>query len=92
MEKLITRTFITTSALVLVCDTEEGTTAKKEVTIPESIPEKKWLSYCSGLLGERFVAVKVLSVQKNETLYGITETDFLKYAKVLPPRGTKTEQ
>lgn len=35
--------------------------------------------------GEMWKAVAIKNI-KEETLYGMTEQDFLKYAKVLPPR------
>lgn len=36
--------------------------------------------------GEMWKTVAIKNVKEKETLYGMTEQDFLKYAKVLPPR------
>lgn len=35
--------------------------------------------------------VKITNTEEFETLYGMTEVDFLKYAKVLPPRSVKAD-
>ena len=52
--------------------------------------EKTMLNNSQAMLekecGEMWKAVAIKNVKEEETLYGITEQDFLKYAKVLPPR------
>ena len=35
--------------------------------------------------------IKVESIRKKEILYGMSEVDFIKNARILPPRGTKEE-
>ena len=42
--------------------------------------------------GKHATAVMIKEITENETLYGMTEEDFLKYAKVLPPRTGNTEE
>jgi hypothetical protein len=49
-----------------------------EKTMMKSIKEQ--------LETETFKPVHITSAHENETLYGITEEDFIKLAKVLPPR------
>lgn len=41
---------------------------------------------------DSFIPVKVVSTMKTEKLYGMSEADFMKYAKELPPRRVYNEQ
>jgi len=41
---------------------------------------------------ETFKVVAVQETKEKEVLYGMKEIDFIKLAKVLPPRGSKTEE
>lgn len=38
------------------------------------------------------IPVHILSCADSETLYGMLESDFIRYAKILPPRKEYTEQ
>ena len=42
--------------------------------------------------GIKATAVMIDSITDNETLYGMLEEDFIKVAKVLPPRTATTEE
>ena len=37
-------------------------------------------------------AVHIVSTEQVETLYGMTEQDFMEHAKVLPPRNCATDE
>ena len=39
--------------------------------------------------GEPIKAVSISGYEVKETLYGMTEAEFIKYATVLPPRDSK---
>lgn len=42
-------------------------------------------------IGQNATCVMIDSVEEKETLYGMTEEDFIRLAKVLPPRGADAE-
>jgi hypothetical protein len=44
------------------------------------------------LEGEPIKAVSIVGSEVKETLYGMSEADFIRYATVLPPRGTKAKE
>ena len=88
-ERMVTRTvseYVVTAMTVNV-NTKEVVNA--EYSISATIPEEKVLTFIQKHFTTtdiKIVAVLTLSVR--ETLYGMPEVDFIKYAKVLPPRFT----
>lgn len=92
-EKMVTRTIVTTDVSVLCVniETSEVKTRTFVLSSTEVKDEKKMLSAAQYLLNEMeeektWKAVAVKDCKECETLYGMTEQEFLKYAKVLPPR------
>lgn len=88
-EKMVTRTIVTleVQALCVNIETAEVSTITKTIN-PLVKDEKTMLSEFQGQLDSSIKAVTVKSVKEIETLYGMTESDFIKYSKVLPPRKT----
>ena len=82
-EKIITRTVTTLNVNVLGFDSNNNP-EKKTYTIPE-MEEKNIIKYLSSI-DEQFTPCKVVSCEQVETLYGMEESTFIKYARVLPPR------
>lgn len=85
----VTRTIITTKVNVLVVNTAERTTKEAEFILPRTYKDEKALLKAldkCATLGENERIVSVISTDEVETLYGMTESDFIKYATVLPPR------
>ena len=88
-EPMITRTIQTTKAVVMVVNTEQGETYTKEVTVPRTYnDDKALLKKVSPIIEseENMKAVHIIKSEVIETLYGMTEQDFIKKAKVMPPR------
>lgn len=91
-ERMITRTVATAE---YVCMTVNTTTRKVEdirVSIPSgmTMTEKARQKAITDALPETNTLVQITSEYVKEILYGMTEDDFIKYAKVLPPR-TKSD-
>lgn len=87
----VTRTIPTTIATIFCVNLEDKSTFEQSITLPRTYKDDKSLMKAveKVLEGEPIKAVSVVSTEVQETLYGMLETDFIKYAKVLPPRGTK---
>ena len=86
-EKLITRTITVTTAEFMCVDVE---TANVEVITAEltgKIDNETALKmYKAAVESDTFKVVACQAVMHTEHLYGMTEKEFIKHAKVLPPR------
>ena len=91
-ERMVTRTVVTTTVDVLVINIDTAETGTKSFLLSQNMvkDKKTMLNNAQVMLekecGEMWKAVAIKSIKEEETLYGMTEQDFLKYAKVLPPR------
>jgi hypothetical protein len=85
---MVTRTMLTTQVNVLCLDTEKVEPFNTDLTLAGTFKDQKGLMKAvSGQIdNDKQKAVKVVSATTVETLYGMTEDDFIKNAKVLPPR------
>ena len=92
-EKMITRTIVETTARIMCLDVKSA-----EVSINEFKIGGEWSAKPSKLL-ERlqelyntttFKLVNIEDISEEEVLLGMSVEDFMRYAKVLPPR-TKAE-
>ncbi len=92
-EKLITRTITVTTAEFMCLDTE---TANVEIVTAELIgkvdKETALKMYKVTAETDTFKAVSCQTVNYTEQLYGMGEREFIKYAKILPPRSKTTEE
>lgn len=86
---MVTRTIITTKANVLCLDIVAGEPFNKEVVLPRTYKdEKSLMKQVSKVVDNETVkAVHVVAKEEVETLYGMTEQEFIEKAKVLPPRS-----
>lgn len=88
---MVTRTVTTTKATVLCVNTVAEETAIQVVEVPRTYTDDtKLLNAVKESLDATVVPVKVISTEIVETLYGMTEQQFIELAEKLPPR-TKTE-
>lgn len=91
---MVTRTIVTTKATVLCVDLESQTPFEKEVVLPRTYKnDSEMLKVAESIINTETVkAVHIKSSSLEETLYGMTETDFVNNdkVKILPPR-TKVE-
>lgn len=82
-EKIITRTVTTLDVAVLGFNSGNNP-EKRSFIIPE-MEEKNIVKFIDATV-DNFTPCKVVSVDKVETLYGMEESTFIKYARILPPR------
>lgn len=92
-ERMVTRTVSTTTIEVLVINIETSEVGTKHFVLGQNMvkDEKTMLSNAQAMLETEtgnalWKCVAVKNVKEEETLYGMTESDFVKYAIVLPPR------
>lgn len=87
---MVTRTIKTSEIEVLCVDIEKSETVLKTVTLPRTYKDEKTILKRldgNGAL-ENLKPVHVVSVTVNDTLYGMSEDEFITNAQVLPPRTT----
>lgn len=88
----VTRTIVTTKAGALVFNEDTQQMEQHVYEVPRSYDmgdkklDKLIKSAVENNSDGNYVFVKVNKVEHNETLYGMLESDFIKYAEVLPPR------
>ena len=86
---MVTRTIVTTKATVMCLDVQAGEPCNMTVTVPRTYKDDNVLmkKVRPLLETETFKAVHIVDKEEIETLYGMTEQEFIKYAEVLPPRN-----
>lgn len=91
---MVTRTITTTKANVMCVDIEVGEPFNKEVTVPRTYKDNdSLLKTVKPLIETETVkAVHIVAKTEIETLYGMSEQDFIEHASVLPERTTKPEK
>ena len=91
-ERMVTRTVASVHYNVMVVDAESKTVENITVVIPsgDTMTEKGREKAIKSNIPAGKIFVQIVSEEITETLYGMSEQDFIKLAKVLPPR-TKTE-
>lgn len=92
----VTRTIITTKANVMCLDIQTGEPCNKVFTAPRTYKDNEKLLKVLKSTEEtdELKLVHIVDVKTEETLYGMDEAEFIKYATVLPPRQVtdKTEK
>lgn len=84
---MITRTVTTTKATVLCVNTVAEETVTKVVEVSRTYTDdSKLLKAVKETLDKTIIPVKVISTETVETLYGMTEQQFIELAEKLPPR------
>lgn len=90
----VTRTIQTTDITVMCVDVTTTEVSNQTFTLPRTFKDEEAMLKAVKKVGETDTCkfVQVVAHKVNEQLYGMTEADFIKYAKPLPPRsGTATE-
>lgn len=92
-ERMVTRTISTTTINVLVINIETSEVGTKHFVLGQNMikGEKAMLNNAQDMLDTEtgntlWKCVAIKNVKEDETLYGMTESEFIKYAKALPPR------
>ena len=86
---MVTRTIVTTKVNVMCLDVQAGEPCNKVITVPRTYKDDEALmkKVRPLLETETLKAVHIVDKQEIETLYGMTEQDFIEHAKLLPPRN-----
>ena len=89
---MVTRTLKATKAGVLCVNTDTQTTSIVDVTLPRTYKcDEDALKVARDLLDTETVkAVRIMSREESETLYGMSEAKFMDLAHILPPRKGET--
>lgn len=90
-KRMVTRTVKANRYSVMFCKISTQEVYISEVEFPESYTEKQVLKNLREI-DSNIRPVEILGKQTTETLYGMPEEDFIKYAQVLPPRFTTEEE
>lgn len=87
---MVTRTIVATKAIVLCLNVQTGEPCNTLITVPRTYKDNEaLLKKVKPLIETDSVkAVHIVSTEEIETLYGMTEQEFIQRAKVLPPRNS----
>ena len=90
---MVTRTITTTKVNVMCLDIETGEPFNKTVVVPRTFKnDEKLLKKVKEVLEtETLKPVHIVDKEEIETLYGMTEQEFIEHARVLPPRTVSEE-
>lgn len=91
---MVTRTIVATKVNVMCLDVQKGEPFNESVTVPRTYKnDEVLLKKVRPLLETETVkAVHIVDKEEIETLYGMTEQEFIQHAKVLPARKTQQTQ
>lgn len=91
---MVTRTIPTTVVNVFCVNTEDRSTFEQSITLPRTYKDEvKMMKAVEKVLdGEPIKAVSIIGYEVKETLYGMTEADFIRVASVLPPRNANKDE
>ncbi len=89
---MVTRTIITTKATVMGLDVTKGEPFNETYPMPRSYKDEATLlkKLKAKYETDTIKLVHIVAVEETETLYGMTEQEFIEKGKILPPR-TATE-
>lgn len=89
---MVTRTLKATKAGVLCVNTDTQTTSIVGVTLPRTYKcDEDALKVARDMIDTETVkAVRIMSREESETLYGMSEAKFMELADILPPRKSET--
>lgn len=92
-ERMITRTITQTIATVMAIDVTNSEVSIFETKIGGTYADSDLLEALKKIHEtDTYKLVHIESNTTEELLLGMTETDFIKYATVLPPRTKKVEE
>ena len=91
---MVTRTIVATKANVMCMDVQAGEPCNKVVTVPRTYKnDEELMKKVRPLLEtDTLKAVHIVEKEEIETLYGMTEQEFIEHAEVLPPRNSTDKE
>ena len=90
---MVTRTIPTTKVHMFCVNTEDRSTFEQDFVLPRTYKDEQKMMKAleKALDGEPVKPVQILAYEVQETLYGMTEAEFVLYGQVLPPREKKEQ-
>lgn len=90
---MVTRTITTTKVNVMCLDIETGEPCNMNAVVPRTYKDDETLlkKVKEVLETETLKPVHVVDKEEIETLYGMSEQEFIEHAEVLPPRTSSEE-
>lgn len=90
---MVTRTITTTKVNVMCLDIETGEPCNKITVVPRTYKNDETLlkKVKEVLETETLKPVHIVDKEEIETLYGMTEQNFIEHSEVLQPRAVKEE-
>lgn len=90
---MVTRTITTTKAIVMCLDIESGESCNKSVVVPRTYKDDETLlkKVKEVLETETLKPVHIVDKEEIETLYGMTEQEFIEHAEDQPTRKVVEE-
>ena len=90
----VTRTIVMTKANVMCLDIEKGEPFNQNVVVPRTYKDEDALLKAVKAVAETesVKCVHIVYSEQIETLYGMSEQEFIEHAKVLPPRTVTPEK
>ena len=87
---MVTRTIVATKVNIMCLDVQAGEPCNKEITVSRTYKDDESLlkKVRPMIETDTLKAVHVVDKEEIETLYGMTEQEFIQHAEVLPPRNT----
>ena len=91
---MVTRTMKTTKVNVLCMDLVKAEPCNKNITLPRTFKDdKKLFKAVENILNnDELKAVQIVKKKEIDTLYGMTEQEFIETAKVLDPETRKIKE
>lgn len=91
---MVTRTIVATKVNVMCLDVQAGEPCNRIVTVPRTYKDDEALMKKVRPLieTETLKAVHIVGKEEIETLYGMTEQEFIEHAEVLPPRNSTDKE
>lgn len=91
---MVTRTIVATKVNVMCLDVQAGEPCNRIVTVPRTYKDYEALMKKVRPLieTETLKAVHIVDKEEIETLYGMTEQEFIEHAEVLPPRNSTEKE
>lgn len=90
---MVTRTLITTECTAACVSVSERRVFEKTFSVSgktDKMGKDKLMKAIQSMCDEDTKAVEIIRTEEKETLYGMTEEDFIQNATILPPRTTNS--
>lgn len=89
-EAIVSRTFTTQKVTVMAVNLETAEVFNDTIVLPKVYAEDKLMKKVEAVYNnEQHKAVQIVDTATVETLYGMSEDEFIKSAKVLDPKTRK---